>query len=91
MANLDIAFLTHQYTVRSRRKNMSTGKMENIKETSQQLFMISANQDPKKGKLEVFCTTDANGVSFLEDMNFFSFTREDSYKIIQDAFDKTIC
>jgi len=53
--------------------------------------MISANQDPKKGKLEVFCTTDANGVSFLEDMNFFSFTRQDSYKIIQDAFDKTIC
>ena len=91
LANLDIAFLTHQYTVRSRRKNMSTGKMENVKETSQQLFMISANQDPKKGKLEVFCTTDANGVSFLEDMNFFSFTREDSYKIIQDAFDKTIC
>ena len=91
LANLDIAFLTHQYTVRSRRKNMSTGKMENVKETSQQLFMISANQDPKKGKLEVFCTTDANGVSFLEDMNFFSFTREDSYHIIQDAFDKTIC
>lgn len=91
LANLDIAFLTHQYTVRSRRKNASTGKMENVKETSQQLFMISANQDQKKGKLEVFCTTDANGISFLEDMNFFSFTREDSYQIIQDAFNKTIC
>ncbi len=91
LANLDIAFLTHQYTVRSRRKNMSTGKMENVKETSQQLFMISANQDQKKGKLEVFCTTDANGISFLEDMNFFSFTREDSYQIIQNAFNKTIC
>jgi hypothetical protein len=24
-------------------------------------------------------------------MNFFSFTREDSYQIIQDAFNKTIC
>lgn len=91
MANLDIAFLTHQYTVRSRRKNTSTGKMENVKETSQQLFMISANQDQKKGKLDVFCTTDANGISFLEDMNFFSFTREDSYQIIQNAFNKTIC
>lgn len=65
--------------------------MENVKETSQQLFMISANQDQKKGKLDVFCTVDANGISFLEDMNFFSFTRQDSYKIIQDAFDKTIC